>query len=203
MSTDEKAQVLETVEASRGSKRKVMAELGVPKSTYYRWKTRQSQGRLEDRRHPSSSWNRLSPREESVVLEVALEYTDLSSRLLAAWITDSKDFAVSESTVYRLLRRRGLVKSPEMKMAAGKEFHTKTKRPHQMWATDASYFRVAGWGFYYLVTVMDDFSRFILAWRLQRDMTSDSFIEVVQDCWLSAQMGQIVNRDFELISRAL
>ncbi len=195
MSTDEKAQVLETVEASRGSKRKVMAELGVPKSTYYRWKTRQSQGRLEDRRHPSSSWNRLSPREESVVLEVALEYTDLSSRLLAAWITDSKDFAVSESTVYRLLRRRGLVKSPEMKMAAGKEFHTKTKRPHQMWATDASYFRVAGWGFYYLVTVMDDFSRFILAWRLQRDMTSDSFIEVVQDAVDLTGMTEVPTED--------
>ena len=116
-----------------------------------------------------------------VVLEVAMEYTDLSSRQLAAWITDNKDFSVSESTVYRLLRRQGLVKSPEMKMAASKEFHTKTRRPHQMWATDASYFRVAGWGFYYLVTVMDDFSRFILAWKLQRDMTSDSFIEVVQD----------------------
>ncbi len=50
-----------------------------------------------------------------------------------------------------------------------------------MWATDASYFRVVGWGFYYMVTVMDDFSRFILAWKLQRDMTSDSFIEVIQD----------------------
>ena len=105
MSTDEKVQVLEKVEASCGSKRKVMVELGVPKSTYYRWRARQSQGKLEDRRHPGPSWNRLSPREESVVLEVALEYTDLSSRLLAAWITDSKDFAVSESTVYRLLRR--------------------------------------------------------------------------------------------------
>jgi len=48
-----------------------------------------------------------------------------------------------------------------------------------MWATDASYFRATGWGFCYLVTVMDDFSRFINAWRLQTDMTSDSFIEVV------------------------
>ena len=48
-------------------------------------------------------------------------------------------------------------------------------------ATDASYFRVVGWGYYYLVTVMDDYSRFILAHRLQRDMTSDSFIEVVQE----------------------
>ena len=38
-----------------------------------------------------------------------------------------------------------------------------------------------GWGFYYLVTVMDDYSRFILAHKLQQDMSSDSFIEVVQD----------------------
>ena len=181
MSTDEKVHILEKVEASQGPKRQVMAELGVPKSTYYRWRARQSQGRLVDRRHPGPSWNRLSPHEESVVLEVAMEYTDLSSRQLAAWVTDNKDFSVSESTVYRLLRRQGLVKSPETKMAAGQVYHTKTRRPHQMWATDASYFRVAGWGFYYLVTVMDDFSRFILSWKLQRDMTSDSFIEVVQD----------------------
>ena len=181
MSADKKAQVLEKVETSPGSKRKVLAELGVSKSAYYRWRARQRQGSLEDRRHPGPSWNRLSPGEESVVLEVALEQPDLSPRQLAAWITDNKGFSVSESTVYRLLKSQGLIKSPEMKMAAGKEFHTKTTRPHQMWSTDASYFRVSGWGFYYLVTVMDDFSRFIIAWRLQRDMTSDSFIEVVQD----------------------
>ena len=181
MSADEKVQVLERVEASPGSKRKVMAELGVPKSTYYRWRARQGQGRLEDRSSSLSVWNRLTPEEESVVLEVAMEHTDLSSRQLAAWITDNKGFSVSESTVYRILRREGLVKSPEIKMAAGQEFHTKTTGPHQMWATDASYFRVVGWGFYYMVTVMDDFSRFILAWKLQLDMTSDSFIEVVQD----------------------
>ena len=128
--------------------------------------------------HPGPSWNRLSTQEESVVLDVALEQTDLSSRQLAAWIADNKRFSVSESTVYRLLMCQGLIKSPEMKMAAGKEFHAKTTRPHQMWATDASHFRVSGWGFYYLVTVMDDFSRFIIAWRLQTDMTSDSFMRL-------------------------
>ena len=181
MSAAEKTEVLERVEASPGSRRRVMAELGVPKSTYYRWRAKQLQGRLKDRSSGIRTWNALTPGEASVVLQVAMEYTDLSSRQLATWITDHSGFSVSESTVYRILRREGLVKSPEMKMAAGQEFHTKTTRPHEMWATDASYFRVIGWGFYYMVTVMDDFSRFILAWKLQLDMTSDSFIEVVQD----------------------
>ena len=84
-------------------------------------------------------------------------------QLVASWVTDNMGFSVSESTVYRILCREGLVKRPEMRLAAGKEYHRKTTGPHQMWATDASYFRVVGWGYYYLVTVMDDYSRFILA----------------------------------------
>ena len=73
------------------------------------------------------------------------------------------------------------MKSPEMQLKASQEYHRKTTGPHQMWATDASYFKVIGWGYYYLVTVMDDYSRFILSWKLQRDMTTDSLIEVVQE----------------------
>ena len=181
MSATEKADVISKVEASPGSRRKIMAESGIPKSTYYRWRARQRQGRLEDRSYGDRSWNALRPQEKTVVLDVANEYTNLSSRQLSAWITDHKGFSVSESTVYRILKSEGLVKSPEMKLAAGKEFHTKTRGPHQMWATDASYFRVVGWGFYYMVTVMDDFSRFILSWKLKLDMTSESFIDVIQD----------------------
>ena len=82
------------------------------------------------------------------------------------------------------------------RLAAGKEYHRKTTGPHQMWATDASYFRVVGWGYYYLVTVMDDYSRFprpgpSLAHRLQQDMTADSFIEVVQDAVDTTSMDQV------------
>ena len=119
--------------------------------------------------------------QERSILEAAREMPELSSRQLAAWSTDNLAFAVSESTVYRILCREGLVKSPEMQLKAGKEYHRKTSGPHQMWATDASYFKVIGWGYYYLVTVMDDYSRFILAHKLQRDMTTDSLIEVVQE----------------------
>ena len=87
-----------------------------------------------------------------MVLDVALEQTDLSNRQLAALITDNKGFSISGSSVYRLLNSQGLIKSPEMTMAAAEEFHPKTTRPHQMWATDASYFRVCGRGCYYLGT---------------------------------------------------
>jgi len=116
---------------------------------------------------------------------------ELSPRQLASWVTDNMGFSASEFTVYRILRREGLVKGPEMRLAAGKEYHRKTTGPHQMWATDASYFRVVGWGYYYMVTVMDDYSRFILAHKLQRDMTSDSFIEVVQEAVDGTGMDQV------------
>src|SRR5919106_1675743 len=181
MSPQEQEEVLAQVEEADWGKRKLLAQLHVPRSTYCRWRSQQRQGKLgassQDARIP---WNRLSSDEEAVVMAIAREDPDLSSRQLAAWITDHQDFSVSEATVYRILRRAGLVKPPEMKLLAGKEYHRKTTGPHQLWATDASYFRVAGWGYYYLVTVMDDYSRFILAWRLQRDMTADSLIEVVQ-----------------------
>ena len=183
MSASQKTAVLAKVAWSQLLKRRVLRDLGVPKSTYYRWLRRQQhQQGLEDRPRASAPpWNRLRPQEERSILEAARKMPELSSRQLAAWSTDNLGFAVSEFTVYRILCREGLVKSPEMQLKAGKEYHRKTTGPHQMWATDASYFKVMGWGYYYLVTVMDDYSRFILSWKLQRDMTTDSLIEVVQE----------------------
>ena len=114
------------------------------RSTYYRW--RQGQNESKRRVRP---WNRVTPNEERRILAVAREFPELSSRQLSAWITDNEGFAISESTVYRILRREGLVKRQEIQAEAAKEYHTRTTRPHQMWATDASYFRVVGWGYYY------------------------------------------------------
>ena len=175
MSAVDKAIILVQVENQSGGKRQALMALGIPKSSYYRW--RQGQPDSGNRKRP---WNRITPEEDGKILAVAREFPELSSRQLAAWITDNEDFAVSESTVYRILRREGLVKRQETQLMAAKEYHTKTTRPHQMWATDASYFRVVGWGYYYLVTVMDDYSRFILDWKLQKDMSANSLIEVVQ-----------------------
>jgi transposase InsO family protein len=176
MSAAEKDVILRMVESMLRRKRQALSELGIARSTYYRW--RKGQPDSGKRKRP---WNRITPEEEGKILAVARESPELSSRQLAAWITDNAGFAVSESTVYRILRREGLVKRLEVQFVAAKEYHTKTTRPHQMWATDASYFRVVGWGYYYLVTVMDDYSRLILAWKLQKDMSANSLIEVVQE----------------------
>jgi putative transposase len=174
MSAGDKAMILDQVENQPGGKRQALMALGIPKSSYYRWRQGQSSG---NRKRP---WNRITQEEEDKILAVAMESPELSSRQLSAWITDHEGFAISESTVYRILRREGLVKRQETPLMAAKEYHTRTTRPHQMWATDASYFRVVGWGYYYLVTVMDDYSRFILGWKLQKDMSANSLIEVVQ-----------------------
>jgi transposase InsO family protein len=176
MSAGEKAIILARVEKQFRGKRQALMALGIPKSSYYRWRRGQSDS--GNRKRP---WNRITPEEDDRILAVARESPELSSRQLSAWITDNAGFAVSESTAYRILRREGLVKRQETQLTAANEYHTKTTRPHQMWATDASYFRVVGWGYYYLVTVMDDYSRFILSWKLQKDMSADSLIEVIQE----------------------
>ena len=176
MSATKKAAVMEKVQASRMPVRQVLRQLGVPKSTYYRWRTGTTPG--SSRRVP---WNRLTEGERQRVLTVARASPAWSSRQVARWITDYEDFSVSESTVFRILKREGLVRRIEVPVPADNEYRHKTTAPHQLWATDASYFRVTGWGYYYMVTVLDDFSRFILGWRLQVDMTTPSLIEVIQD----------------------
>ena len=120
MSALKKATILASVATSPLAKRRMLRDLGVPKSTYYRWlRLQQHHQDLEDRPGVSTPpWNRLRSQEERSILEAAREMPELSSRQLAAWTTDNLGFAVSESTVYRILRREGLVKSPEMQLKA-------------------------------------------------------------------------------------
>ncbi len=103
MSAQGKSEVLTRVEETRWGKRRLLAQLRVPRSTYYRWRAKERQGNQEwIARVP---WNRLSPPEEATVLAVARESPEWSSRQLATWITDHLGLSVAESTVYRLLKK--------------------------------------------------------------------------------------------------
>jgi transposase InsO family protein len=57
-------------------------------------------------------------------------------------------------------------------MTAGDTFKHPTIRINELWQTDFTYFKIIGWGWYYLSTVLDDFSRYILAWKLFTSMTA-------------------------------
>jgi transposase InsO family protein len=182
VSAAEKGKILALVANSGLPRRRALQHLGMPKSTYYRWLKRQSEGRLQDRKGGSSiPWNKLRPEEEAKILTRARESPELSARQLALQLVDEEKWYVSESTVFRILKREGMIKPAEViGFKAGKEYHRKTKRPNELWATDCSHIKIFDWGWYYLVTVMDDFSRFILAWELKSDMAAGSLIDVVQ-----------------------
>ncbi len=163
MSASERARVLAIVSAYPLSKSQALAEMGIPRRTYYNWVRQEQEGRNGNSNSKKIPWNKVKAEEGKLVIGQARASPELSPRQLALRLVDKYGCWVSESTVYRILRREGLVKRAEVKgFAAGKEYHRKTRRPNEMWATDCSYLRVVGWGYYYLVTVMDDFSRYIL-----------------------------------------
>src|SRR3974377_947662 len=111
---------------------------------------------------------------ETPIFNLALEEPDLSPRELAVNFTDTKRSFVSEATVYRLLKDHGLITSPAfLLMKAADLFANPTTAPNQLWQTDFTYLKVIGWGWFYLSTVLDDFSRYIIAWKLCATMKAE------------------------------
>jgi len=107
--------------------------------------------------------------------------SELSPRELAVRFTDERRYFVSEATVYRLLKAHDLIASPAfVVIKAADEFRDKTTRPNEMWQTDFTYFKIIGWGWVYLSTVLDDFSRYILAWKLCTTMRAEDVTDTLE-----------------------
>ena len=167
----EKLEIIRLVEQSHLSARRTLQKLGIPRSTFNRWYERFLAGgvdALEDcRPRPNRVWNRIPEETRDQIVELALNEPELSPRELAVTFTDSRGYFVSESSVYRLLKAHDLITSPAfIVIKAADEFHDKTTAPNQLWQTDFTYLKVIGWGWFYLSTVLDDFSRYIIAWKL-------------------------------------
>jgi putative transposase len=173
----EKLEIIRLVEQSSLPVRRTLDQLGIPRSTFYAWYERylaRGAGALEDGQPaPRRVWNKLPDTVAGAVLELALQEPALSPRELAVSFVDQQRYFVSESSVYRLLKAHDLITSPAfILMKAADRFAQPTSAPNQLWQTDFTYLRVIGWGWFYLSTVLDDYSRYILAWKLCTTMTA-------------------------------
>ena len=176
--SSEKLEIIQLVEQSRLPAKRTLAMLGVTRSTFYRWYDRWREGgpeALRDRpSKPSRVWNRIPEAIQNRIVELALDAPELSPRELAVRFTDESKYFVSESSVYRLLKSHDLITSPAyIVIKAADEFRDKTSAPNELWQTDFTYFKIVGWGWYYLSTILDDFSRYIVAWKLCATMRAD------------------------------
>jgi transposase InsO family protein len=131
---------------------------------------------------PHPRWNKVPEKVRADVIDLALKKTELSARELACHFTDERRYFLSESSVYRILKAADLITSPAyVLMSASDRFKHPTQRVNEMWQTDFTYLRVIGWGWYYLSTVMDDFSRFILAYKLGPTMATTDVTETLDE----------------------
>src|SRR4051794_13050915 len=166
----EKLEIIRLVERSPLPVRDTLTKLGIPRTTFYRWYDRYRQGgpdALADRMPRAERvWNRIPQAVRDSVIQLALDEPALSPRELAARFTDTRNYFISETSVYRLLKARDLIASPAfIVIKAADSFKDKTTAPNQLWQTDFTYLKVIGWGWFYLSSVLDDFSRYLLAWE--------------------------------------
>ena len=183
--TSEKREIIRIVEQSSLSARRTLEQIGVPRATFYRWYDLYQTGgpeALEDRpARPSRVWNRIPDDVRAAIIELALEQSELSPRELAVRFTDSQGYFVSEATVYRLLKAHDLITSPAfIVMKAASEFTDKTSRPNEMWQTDFTYLKIIGWGWMYLSTILDDYSRYIIASKLCTTMKAEDVTDTLE-----------------------
>ena len=182
----EKMEIIKIVSESEIGVLRTLDELGIKPSTFYGWYNAYKEHGFDgltpkrpDRKH---FWNKIPDHKREEVVDLALDWPDLSPREVANKIVDEKGWFVSESSVYRILKERDLITSPAyIVMSAADEFKDKTTAPNQMWQTDFTYLKVISWGWYYLSTVIDDYSRYIVHWELCKHQKQEDAERVITD----------------------
>ena len=192
----EKAEVIRLVEGSDLSVRRTLAELGVQRSTFYAWYRRYAEdgvaGLAAKKPAAQRYWNRIPPAVRERVVSAALADPERSPRELAWQLTDRSGHFLSESSVYRILKAADLITSPAfILIRAAERFQHPTHRPNELWQTDFTYLKVIGWGWYYLSTVLDDYSRYILAWTLTTTMQASDVTATLDLARAKAGVDQV------------
>ena len=162
-----------------------LRELGIAASTYYGWKRRLAKRGLKaflgESSAPKRVWNRLSEQEREMIEAEARAFTELSPRLLAIKLTEDYGVSVSESTVYRVLKAKGLVRQrPVDQRPATKAWKKPTKGVDEIWQLDATNFFIPDFGYYKGIPVIDDHSRKLLACPVRKDESGQSASDAME-----------------------
>lgn len=149
--------------------------LRIRREKYYQWSARY--GRLNEHNGEVPRDHQILPEERDKILEFYKKNSLEGYRRLTYIMIDSDVVYVSPSTTYRILKAAGVLISWERKPSKkGKGFHQPSAAHHQ-WHIDITYIKIKG-VFYYLIIVLDGYSRYIVSWDLRERMT-EADIEIV------------------------
>jgi putative transposase len=151
--------------------------IGIGPSKFHNWKERYGKLNEHNAWVPRDWW--LEDWEKQAIIRFSLEYPLEGYRRLAFMLLDRDVVAVSPSRVYRVLKAAGRMgRSTNKASKKGTGFH-QPQKPHEHWHIDISYINIHG-TFYYLTTLLDGYSRYIVHWEIRRSMTEQDELVILQ-----------------------
>lgn len=159
--------------------RRILPRLGLSQARYRDWTKRQQAGALADRPTRPPRVDGILPVERAAVSGYALAHPKDGYRRLTWQMIDADVAYLSESSVYRILREADLLYRSKRSASSG-AVPAKPTRPHERWHTDLMYLRIAD-TWYFLVTVLDAYSRYVVHWELLTSMAASEVRLVVQE----------------------
>jgi transposase InsO family protein len=151
--------------------------LGIASSKFHDWRRRYGKVNEHNAWVPRDWW--LEDWEKQAIIRFSFEYPLEGYRRLAFMMLDRDVAAASPSSVYRVLKAAGRIgRSTNKPSKKGTGFH-QPKKPHEHWHIDISYVNLHG-TFYYLTTILDGYSRYIVHWEIRRSMTEQDELVVLQ-----------------------
>jgi transposase InsO family protein len=153
----------------------ILRWMNVPQGTYYKWRNRYGKVNEHNGWIPRDHW--LNEWEKQAIIQFHFEHPLEGYRRLTYMMLDADVVAAAPTTVYRVLKQAGLIgRSPKKPSKKGTGFR-QPDRPHRHWHIDISYVNIGG-TFYYLISVLDGYSRFIVHWEI-RERSTEWDVEIV------------------------
>jgi putative transposase len=159
------------------STRKLLAWLGLGSSKFYDWRKRYGHTNEHNSQVPRDFW--LENWEKQAILDFHDRHPLEGYRTLTFMMLDDDVVAVSPSSVYRVLKAAGRLDRRRFSPSKKGTGFVQPKRAHAHWHIDISYINVAG-TFFYLTSVLDGYSRYIVHWELRERMTEQNIEVIIQ-----------------------